>query len=225
MMRFRQPKRDAANAWYYNTSISRFNSKQTGVIVIVMQRLHQDDLVGHLLEQERWDVLSFPAIAEEDELHEYETLFGRQVFQRKCGEALQPEREGLETLAGLRRNMGEYNFAAQYQQNPVPVGGMMVKTDWLRYYDSLPQRFTTVVQSWDSACKSGELNDFSVCTTWGVLDSGYYLLDVFRRRMNYPELKRAVHEQAIQHRPDRILIEDKASGKQLIQDIKYEGLL
>src|SRR5438270_1758192 len=218
-------KRDATNAWYDNTLISRLNSKEKGIIIIVMQRLHQDDLAGHLLEQEGWDVLSFPSIAEEDESYQYETGFGKRVFQRKRGEPLQPEREGLDTLAALRRNMGEYNFAAQYQQSPLPVGGVMVKTDWLKYYDSLPERFITILQSWDTANKSGELNDFSVCTTWGVVDNDYYLLNVFRQRLNYPELKRAVHEQARQYPWVEVLIEDKASGTQLIADLKYEGLL
>jgi phage terminase large subunit-like protein len=94
----------------------------------------------------------------------------------------------------MRETIGSYNFASQYQQSHVPLGGAMVRTDWLRYYEpvDLPERFTCVVQSWDTANKSGELNDFSVCTTWGVYSGRYYLLDVFRRRLNYPELKRAV---------------------------------
>jgi predicted phage terminase large subunit-like protein len=81
-----------------------------------------------------------------------------------------------------------------------------------------------VLQSWDTANKSGELNDFSVCTTWGAIGENYYLLDVFRRRLNYPDLKRAVLEQARQYHADIVLIEDKASGTQLIQDLHFEGL-
>jgi predicted phage terminase large subunit-like protein len=188
-----------------------------------MQRLHQDDLVGHLEAQGGWEVLSFPAIAEEDEGYEFETIFGRRVFTRKCGEALQPERENLDVLEGLRRSMGEYSFVSQYQQNPIPISGVMVKSDWLRYYDSAPERFTMILQSWDTANKSGELNDFSVCTTWGVFDRHYYLLNVHRCRVNYPDLKRAVCGQADRYRPNRILIEDKASGTQLIQDLKSGG--
>ena len=72
--------------------------------------------------------------------------------------------------------MGAYNFASQYQQNPMPLGGAIVKTEWLRYYEpgDLPSGFSFVLQSWDTANKSGELNDFSVCTTWGVFDRHYY---------------------------------------------------
>jgi len=81
-----------------------------------------------------------------------------------------------------------------------------------------------VLQSWDTANKSGELNDFSVCTTWGAIGESYYLLSVFRRRLNYPELKRAVQDLARQHHADIVLIEDKASGTQLIQDLQFEAV-
>src|SRR5439155_23779158 len=102
----------------------------------------------------------------------------------------------------------EYNFSAQYQQNPTPVGGAMVKTAWLQYYepDQRPERFSQTVQSWDTANKATELSDYSVCTTWGVHDNRYYLLDVFRQRLNYPELKRKLQELARRYRPNKILI-------------------
>jgi predicted phage terminase large subunit-like protein len=219
-----ETKRNAANEWFDSTLQSRLNNKATGVIIIVMQRLHQDDLVGHVQEQGNWEVLSFPAIAVEDEEYQYETLFGSEIFARKKGEPLQLEREGLHTLDAIRKSMGEFNFESQYQQNPMPVGGAMVKTAWLQYYESLPSRFTIKVQSWDTANKSGQLNDYSVCTTWGAYEQRYYLLNVFRSRLNFPDLKRAVHQQANLHKPNKIVIEDKASGTQLIQDLKNEGL-
>lgn len=102
----------------------------------------------------------------------------------------------------------------------------MIKTEWIKYYapDQLPDSFIYTLQSWDTANKSGELNDYSVCTTWGVGGGKYYLLDVFRRRLDYPELKRAVCEQARRYRHPKVLIEDKGSGTQLIQELKREGL-
>jgi predicted phage terminase large subunit-like protein len=197
-----------------------------------MQRLHQDDLVGRVLEQGNWEVLSFPAIAEEDETHVIESPWGKRLFQRKAGEVLQPGRESKLTLDITRRTTGEYDFASQYQQSPMPLGGVIIKTQWLTYYDpgKLPERFTSVLQSWDTANKSGDLNDFSVCTTWGVFNGLYYLLHVFRQRLNYPDLKRAVQDQAQRdhaylHPADTILIEDKASGTQLIQDLQAGGVL
>jgi predicted phage terminase large subunit-like protein len=221
-----ETRRNAVNDWYDNTLVTRLNHKETGVIIIVMQRLHQDDLVGHVITQGNWEVLSFPAIAEEEEVYVIEDLLGRRTWRRGVGEALQPERESLLTLGNMRQTIGEYNFASQYQQNPMPLGGAIVKIQWLRYYDpdDLPSNFICVLQSWDTANKSGELNDYSVCTTWGVSGENYYLLSVFRRRLNYPDLKRAVQEQARQYKADKILIEDKASGTQLIQDLHYEGV-
>jgi hypothetical protein len=222
-----ETRRTGVNQWYDNTLLSRLNSKETGVIIIVMQRLHQDDLVGHVLSQGDWEVLSFPAIAERDEVHVIDSPLGRRLFERKHGQALQPARESLETLRTIRQTIGEYNFASQYQQDPMPLGGAMVKADWLKRYDagSRPSRFSCLVQSWDTANKSGELNDFSVCTTWGVIDGHYYLLDVFRKRLNYPDLKRAVVELSSRHGADSVVIEDKASGTQLIQELKQEAVL
>ena len=221
-----ETRRNSVNEWYDNTLVSRLNNKETGVIIILMQRLHQDDLVGHVRDQEEWEVSSFPAIAREDEVHLIESPLGQRRFERKAGEALQPQRESLLTLKGIRQTIGEYNFASQYQQDPMPLGGAIVKTEWLRYYEpgDLPSEFSCILQSWDTANKSGELNDFSVCTTWGATYDSFYLLSVFRRRLNYPDLKRAVQEEARKHHADKVLIEDKASGTQLIQDLKSEGM-
>lgn len=215
-----ESQRTSVNRWYDNTLLSRLNNKETGCIIIVMQRLHQDDLVGHVLEQEPWEVVSFPAIAEEDEIHHIESPLGARSFRRRAGDVLHPERESRATLAVIRQTIGEYNFASQYQQNPTPLGGAMVKTAWLRFYslDERPARFSRIIQSWDTANKAAELNDYSVATTWGIDGKCFYLLDVYRRRLNYPDLKRAIEEQAQRHRASTILIEDKASGTQLIQD-------
>jgi len=123
----------------------------------------------------------------------------------------------------IRRTIGEYNFAGQYQQAPSPLGGGLVKAAWFRHYapGELPQSFDRIAQSWDTANKATELSDFSVCTSWGIKGKDLYLLDVLHRRMEYPELKRAVREQYERFRPNVVLIEDKASGTQLIQELLY----
>lgn len=219
-------RRNGVNDWFDNTLLSRLNDKTNGCIILIMQRLHQDDLVGHVLEQGGWEVLSFSAIAEQHELYPIETLFGTSYFQRRSGEVLHPERESLAALEVIRHTIGEYNFASQYQQNPAPQGGAMIKKEWLCYYEpgEQPAKFERIVQSWDTANKAGELNDYSVCTTWGEKDKHFYLLHVFRRRMEYPDLKRAIRVQAETHDAHTILIEDKASGTQLIQDLKRDGM-
>src|SRR5712671_389647 len=106
-------QRQATNEWYDHTLYSRQNDKRYGAIVVIMQRLHEDDLVGHVLGQEEWEVVRFPAIAEADEVHKIETIWGPRSFTRRRGDALHPEREPLDTLDRIRRTLGEYNFAGQ----------------------------------------------------------------------------------------------------------------
>src|SRR5437588_2004749 len=217
--------RQACNEWFVHTLYSRLNDKRHGAIVLIMQRLHEDDLVGHVLAQEDWEILSFPAIAEADEVHCIETIWGPRCFRRRQGEALHPEREPLETLDHIRRTIGEYNFAGQYQQSPAPLGGGLVKAEWSKRYreNELAERFDRIVQSWDTANKATELSDFSVCTTWGVKGKDLFLLGVFRRRLEYPALKRAVREQQSLFAASEVLIEDKASGTQLVQELITDG--
>jgi predicted phage terminase large subunit-like protein len=218
-------RRDATNDWYANTLYSRLNDKRRGGIVIIMQRLHEDDLVGHVLGQEPWEVVCFPAIAEADEAHAIETIWGPRHFTRQRDEALHPARESLATLAHIRQTIGEYNFAGQYQQSPAPLGGGLVKVAWFKRYSDKerPERFERIVQSWDTANKATELSDFSVCTTWGMHGKNLYLLGLLRQRLEYPALKRAVREQQSLYDATEVLIEDKASGTQLIQELIADG--
>jgi predicted phage terminase large subunit-like protein len=218
-------QRQAANDWFDHTLYSRQDDKQYGAIVIIMQRLHEDDVVGHVIAQEPWEVVRFPAIAEADEVHEIGTIWGPRCFTRRQDEALHPDREPLETLDRIRRTVGEYNFAGQYQQTPAPLGGGMVKAEWFKRYaaNRLPESFERVVQSWDTANKATELSDFSVCTTWGIRGKDLFLLDLLRKRLEYPALKRAVREQHSLFNANVVLIEDKASGTQLIQELIADG--
>jgi len=219
-------QRTGVNEWFDHTLYSRLNDKRNGCIILIMQRLHEDDLVGHVLEQENWKLIRLPSIAERDETHVIQTPYCTRTVQRRAGEALHPEREPLEVLARLRRTLGEYNFAGQYQQEPAPLGGGMVKLEWFNTYTpgEEPAEYDLVFQSWDTANKSTELSDFSVCTTWGCKDKDLYLLHVFRKRLDYPELKRAVRDLAARFEATNILIEDQASGTQLIQELIREGV-
>jgi hypothetical protein len=188
-----QAQRLAASDWFDHTLYSRLNDTQSGAIVLIMHRLHEDDLTGHVLAQEDWEMVRLPAIAEDDETYAFETELGYHSFMRRRGEALHPERQPLATLDRIRRTIGEYNFAGQYQKAPSPQGGRMIKGAWFRSYavNERPDNFDRVVQSWDTASKATELSDFSVCTSWGIRGKDLYLLDVLRRRMEYPQLKRA----------------------------------
>ena len=219
-------QRTKVNEWYRHTLYSRLNSKAQGCIILIMQRLHEDDLVGHVLKQDPWELVSLPALAESDEAHTYQTPYGRVQHRRRLGEALHPERESLATLTHIKQTLGAYHFAGQYQQTPAPLEGGLVQRAWFRTYRpaDLPPRFAQIVQSWDTANKASELAHYSVCTTWGLLNRQRYLLEVWRQRVNYPDLKRAVVTLARQWRPDVILIEDRASGTQLLQELQVEGL-
>jgi predicted phage terminase large subunit-like protein len=189
------------------------------------QRLHEDDLIGHVMEHGGWDVLKLAAIAECDEEYELETLGYKRRLIRRTGEPLHAAREPKSVLDRIRWLQGELNFACQYQQTPIPQSSGLVKRAWLKTYvpTELPV-FDLVVESWDTANKPSEFSDFSVCTTWGVKGSRIYLLDVLRRRMDYPEMKRAVRAQAEAYKATVVLIEDRASGVQLIQEGIAEGV-
>jgi predicted phage terminase large subunit-like protein len=217
------PKREAANAWFSNTLLSRLDDKRTGAIVIVMQRVHMDDLTGFVLGQGGdWTVLTLPAIAEEDET----IRIGNGCrHQRRAGDLLHPEREPREVLEEARRALGSDVYSAQYQQAPVPEGGAMIKRVWVRRYDVPPPRTyrTRIIQSWDTASKAGPENDWSVCTTWAEENKSYYLLDVERGRYDFPTLRNRVLTLYEHWKPSRLLIEDMGAGTGLIQDLARSG--
>ncbi len=220
-------KRNATNEWFKNTLMSRLDDKRTGAIVIVMQRVHIDDLVGYVQDlSDDWEVLNLPAIAQ---LDEDIAISATKVHHRLAGEALSPEREPLSVLESLRMQLGSDAFFAQYQQEPAPPGGAMIKRKWISRYSELPhtEKRHYVVQSWDTASKGGPENDFSVCTTWWVTNaSQWYLVDVFRRRVDYPELKAAAQALAARHKANVVLVEDKAEprdGEHLVEPFQDRG--
>lgn len=222
-----ETRRKTANDWYRSTLSSRLNNKENGAIIIVMQRLHQDDLVGNLLESgEPWEVLSLPAIAQRDETYVIEGPLGNRTYRRKAGEALHPERDSIEINQKYRESIGEYNFQSQYQQDPESREGGLIKREWIKFYepDKLPKDIYYLLQSWDTASNCGELNDYSVCSTWGLLHMDFYLLDVYRKRVTYPQLKRAVGDLFRKYHPQKVLIEDRSSGISLIQELKSENI-
>ncbi|GEL43468.1 hypothetical protein MEX01_40590 [Methylorubrum extorquens] len=215
--------RTGVNEWFDLTVNSRLNRQSEGAIILVMQRLHVDDLAGHLLAKGGWTHLNLPAIADADEA----IPIGRgRVHQRRVGDLLHPGLLPQGVLDQLRRNMSAFDFAAQYQQSPVPPGGNMFDTGSVRRYEGNlgTEPDDLIIQSWDTATKPGELNDASVCTTWLARRNAYYLIDVFRARLSYPDLRRAVITLHARWCPEAVLIEDKASGESLIQDLVSDGI-
>lgn len=213
--------RSFVNHWFQSTLASRLNDKATGAIVVVMQRLHQDDLAGTLLETGGWDQLSLPAIAIENEL----IPLGRGKCKHRWeGEILHPARESREVLLDLKRAMGSVDFEAQYQQQPVPVTGNIIKADWLKTYPAsfVPERPGRIVQSWDTATKDNSHADWSVCITAHVRHREVRILDVYRERLEFPALKQNTIRLAREYKIDALLIEEAASGLQLIQTLRSE---
>jgi predicted phage terminase large subunit-like protein len=216
--------RDSANQWLVNTAMSRLNDKMTGAIIIVMQRVHEDDLTGFVTRASGdWTVLSVPAIAEENQSIKIGPC---RFHERKIGEALHPERESLEALSGLKRQMGSDLFAAQYQQQPVPPEGAMIKRAWIKRYSYVPEREIRdqLIISWDTASKTRPDNDWSVATVWLLKEGFYYLLEVVRRKVDYPGLRALAIYLAAQYKPSRVLVEDTGVGTPLIAELNAKGI-
>jgi predicted phage terminase large subunit-like protein len=219
-----EPRREAVNQWYTNTLLSRLDDRITGAIVIVMQRVHMEDLVGYVTRHsEEWTILKLPAIATDDQ--RIATGPGRSYLYR-ANEVLHPAREPLPVLETYRTQLGSDTFSTQYQQEPVPPGGAMIKRHWVRRYRTPPARAprTRIIQSWDTACKGGAENDWSVCTTWLIENKQFYLLAVDRGRHDYPDLKQRVIALAQRHKPNRILVEDAGTGTALVAELRRMGL-
>jgi len=215
------PRREGVNTWFFQTLLSRLNDPRTAAMILVMQRLHQDDLAGTLLRSpDDWFNLQLPAIASCDE--EIQVACD-QYHKRREGVALHAERMSVEELEKIRDLVGSDTWHAQYQQSPVPPGGYMVKRDWVQRYETLPERKPGgfVIQSIDTALKAGPHNDYSVITTWLLQRNCYWLIDVARKKLEYPALKAFVLDNASKHKPRKILIEDVGTGTALIQELKY----
>lgn len=224
--------REKTIQWYENTLLSRLDDKKSGAIVLVMQRLHLDDLTGHLMEKGGFERLCLPAIAEVSERIQ---VGPSRFHERKVGEVLDPVREPRSALDTLRSGMTPLVFSAQYQQRPIPLEGNLIKRDWIKYYDggNVPyEPGTYYVTSWDTAMKSSEMSDYSVGTVWQVQENGnrVYLVDLVRGRFEFPELVDAavkLHKKWNYTRRwshHKLIIEDKASGTSLIQSLRTLGI-
>ena len=213
--------------WYGGTLISRLNDKEHDAIIVVMQRLHQGDLVGHLLQEEGWTHLNLPAVAE---LEQQIEIGPGKFHTRHIGDLLHPQRESKAILDSIKRTMGSATFAAQYQQSPVPPDGNMIDWSWFQWYDpDKSPKFEKIVISWDTAMKATERSDYSVATVWGEYFGFYYLLDVIRERLEFPALLRKV-KQVYDHWHVRIglrptlVIEDAGFGTALIQELRHQQI-
>ena len=224
---YSEAARDSVKQWYSNTLLTRLDDKTQDAIIVVMQRLHVDDLVGYLREQGGWTHLNLPAIAEAECSI---ALDSTRSHVRRIGDLLHPERESQAVLDDLKRSMGSFDFGAQYQQEPVADGGNLIKWKWFKFYDNPPVRQPgdKIIVSCDTAMSSKDLASYSACVVLQVREETVFVLDVLRERLEFPDLRRAIVD--IHHRWRRatnnyaLLIEDKGSGMSLIQDLKRDGI-
>jgi predicted phage terminase large subunit-like protein len=212
---------DKVYEWY--TSGPRQRLQPGGSVVIVMTRWGKRDLTGQVLkaalqrggEKDEWELIEFPAIL-------------------PSGNPLWPEFWSLEELTSLKNELPNTKWMAQYQQNPTSEEGAIIKREWWREWDSdIPPKCQFVLMAWDTAFEKSERSDYSACTTWGIFyqpdDTGkeqanLILLNAFRKRMEFPELKKEVLAQFKEWRPDGIIIEKKASGAPLIYELRSMGV-
>jgi predicted phage terminase large subunit-like protein len=212
--------RSATLTWWDEVMSTRLNDPKTGSRVIVMQRVHESDLSGHVLAQGGYEHLCLPA--EYEPQVSIETSIGWRDPRTVEGELLWPARFGADELADLKVRLGSYAAAGQLQQRPSPAEGGTIQRKWWRYYTVAPAQLDRIIQSWDMAFKDLKGNDFVVGQVWGKVGAECYLLDQVRGRMDFPTTVQAVVGlKAKWPRTGAILVEDKANGTAVVATLKH----
>ena len=204
---------DSVYEWY--TSGPRQRLQPGGAIIIVMTRWADKDLTGKVLKGDSgdWEVIELPAIM-------------------PSGKPLWPEFWSLEELMALKEELPPYKWNAQYQQKPTGEEGAIVKRDWWKRWESeRPPRCEFIIQSWDTAFTKSQRADYSACTTWGVFhlnedenDVNIILLDAFKDKLEFPDLKDTAKRMYDEWEPDACVIEAKAAGTPLIFELRRMGV-
>lgn len=193
-------ERDSLWEWFITDMMTRV--QPGGSVVVIGTRWHWDDLIGRIIQNDkdthRWEILHFPAIL-------------------PSGESLDPGRWPIPALEDKKRDVGSRVWEALFQGNPTEDQGAILKRDWFPLFDELPPGVLHLIQSWDTAFKTGDTNDWSVCHTYAVTVYGIHLINRFKERLDFVDLERAVIDQYTQFKPRMVYIEDKASGQSLGQ--------
>lgn len=197
--------RKTVRDWFDTTFYTRQEPGAT--IILIQTRWHHEDLAGYLMSEhsENWELINLPALAEDND-----------PLGRIYGEALCRERYDENALNAIKSGMADQHWQSLYQQRPTKQGGEIIKREWWQYYDMAPA-CSWKVQFWDTAQKPGITNDYSICATWGKAANGFYLLDLFRAKLEAPDLENAIQQQFNKWRPNEVQIEDKSSGSSMIQ--------
>ena len=214
----------ASTIQWFNEVVSTRRNSEKSSRVVVMQRGHAKDLSGVLIERGGWEHVNLPMECERKTVIRFPISL-REVI-REEGSLLWPELFPKSRVDSLKKDLGVYGTAAQFQQTPAPSGGGIVKAEWWKWFTpARTDKWDFVLQSWDTAFKTGEENDYSVCTTWGTRADGYYCLHMYRARVEFPELKLQARMLYDRFRPNQVIVEDKASGQSLIQEFQRDTRL
>lgn len=239
-------QRLSALEFFDRTLSTRLDDKKRGAIVVIMQRLHEQDLTGHLLERGGWEHLNIPAIAEGGKTIIHFPISKKEVI-REEGDLLWPEREGQTEIEKAKAELGEYGFAGQYQQRPSPAGGGILKRHWWKYWQypgmslppvqerledgslfecpvvDLPPVWEQQLQSWDMAFKDTKSSDYVVGQLWARVRANKYLLDQVRDKLSFVKSVEAV-KNFTRKWPEAgaKLVEDKANGPAVIDTLRME---
>lgn len=213
--------REAVFNFFRQTLSSRLNHPAQGRFLLVMQRLHEDDPSGHLLRSGGWKHLKLQARATEAASI---PIGNGRYHQIAENDLLIPSRLSQAVLDLQQRMMGSAAYSAQYQQEPAPAEGAMIKRAWLHYFATPSPLAGPVTLSLDTASKDNPQNDYSVCTAWTEANGKHHLIDVWREKVDFPTLLHRMDMLLARHRPSNILIEDAGSGTTLRQLLQRKGV-
>jgi predicted phage terminase large subunit-like protein len=215
--------RNSTTDWFNGTAMSRLNEPARSKVIVVMQRLHADDLAGYLIEK-NWRALVLPAIATKTKRY---AIGPRKSYLRRSDELLQRKRDSRDILDEIRCDRGSHVFAAQYQQDPVPPDGNLIKADWLKRYDPVddPNQFERIILTCDPAGKAGPRSDYTAMVVAGMMKNRLHILEVVRGHWNILQMRDRILTLAASRRTDEVLVEDTASGMGLIDILRAESRL
>jgi len=209
-----QARRDEVAKWAFNLP-TRLNNPNTGGILLIAQRMHEDDVIGRIIDKGGWEVVTLPLIATRNERFQ---LGPNRVYDRIAGECLHPARIDDDLAAQLMLEIGKPDFQAQYQQSPLPAGSGFLDLGLFKRFTAPPKAFEHIFFSVDVATIANS-GDYSVCTIWGYVEKSFYLLDVWRKQVSFPELRKTLLDLDKKWAPSLIIVEAVGSGEALCQDL------
>jgi len=200
--------------WIKSTVFSRLNNKKTGIIINIQQRLHEFDVSGSLCKD--WVHLSIPAYFEENTIYKYNNF----LKEVQSGDFLNPTLYDRKVMENDISEMGKTSFSCQYMQSPAPADGNIFKSHYWKFYSNFNREYDKIFLSIDTASTKNDKNDPSAIQVWGVLEGNNYLINNYKVFLEFPELKRKILSINEIYKPSIILIEAKANGLSLCQDLR-----